>query len=65
MWYQFVDNGWLNIQIIFLVLQVLATTYMVQFIQESPKWLYTWKNFVEAREILGGVARFNGVSKED
>jgi hypothetical protein len=64
MWYQFIDNSWLNIQIIFLALQVFATIYMVLVIAESPKWLYTWKNYAEAREILSGVARFNAVEEK-
>ena len=38
---------------------------MVLVIAESPKWLYTWKNFQQAREILGGVARFNAVEETE
>lgn len=33
-------------------------------IPESPKWLYTWKNFDKSREVLNFVARFNGVHEE-
>lgn len=33
-------------------------------IPESPKWLYTWKNFEKSRGILAKVARFNGVDKD-
>ena len=33
-------------------------------IPESPKWLYTWKNFDKSREILAYVAKFNGVDKD-
>jgi len=46
------------------VLQILATTYIVSVIPESPKWLYTWKNFDESREVLSYVARFNAVAPE-
>jgi len=63
-WYQFIDNEWLILQILCLVLQILATTYIVSVIPESPKWLYTWKNFDESRKVLNFVARFNGVSSE-
>ena len=46
---------------IFLILQVLATAYTVLVVPESPKWLYTWKNFNESREILVKVGKFNAV----
>ena len=47
-----------------LTLQILATTYIVSVIPESPKWLYTWENFDESREVLSFVARFNAVTPE-
>lgn len=37
-----------------MVLAVLA-------IPESPKFLYAKKRFTEAKEILAGIAKFNGV----
>jgi len=43
---------------------VLATTYIVSVIPESPKWLYTWKNFDQSKEVLTFVAKFNGVNPE-
>jgi hypothetical protein len=33
---------------------------MVQFIPESPRFLYANKRFDEARDVLKTVARFNG-----
>ena len=64
LWYQFVNNDWLILQLICVSVQILATTYIVYVIPESPKWLYTWKNFGKSREILAYVAKFNGVDKE-
>ena len=32
-------------------------------VPESPKWLYTWFKFDEARDELGYVSRFNYVKK--
>jgi hypothetical protein len=43
---------------------IIATTYIVAVIPESPKWLYTWKNFDQSRGVLAYVARFNGVDQE-
>ena len=34
---------------------------MVQFIPESPRFLYANKRYDEAREVLKKVAKFNGV----
>ena len=33
-------------------------------VPESPKWLYTWKDFAKARENLGFVARYNATTEE-
>jgi MFS family permease len=64
LWYQFVDNSWFWLQILMLILQVLATCYILFFVPESPKWLYTWKDFGKARENLGYVARYNAATQE-
>lgn len=63
-WYQFINNDWLILQLICVSVQILATTYIVYVIPESPKWLYTWKNFGKSREVLAYVAKFNGVDKD-
>lgn len=39
-WYQFVDRGYLKIQIILLVVTVLTFFYYLFFVPESPKWYY-------------------------
>ena len=46
------------------MLQVLATAYITIVVPESPKWLYTWKDFKKAREHLGIVARYNAATNE-
>ena len=63
-WYQFINNDWMILQLICVSVQILATTYIVYVIPESPKWLYTWKNFSKSREVLAYVAKFNGVDKD-
>jgi hypothetical protein len=47
-----------------LIIQIGATAYILFVVPESPKWLYTWKNFEECRENLGFVARFNAATDE-
>tara|TARA_B110000285_G_scaffold220634_1_gene272624 strand:+ start:718 stop:867 length:150 start_codon:yes stop_codon:yes gene_type:complete len=47
-----------------LIIQCLATAYILFVIPESPKWLYTWKDFDKAKENLGIVARYNAATEE-
>ena len=63
-WNQFIDNSWFLIQVIMLVFQILSTLYIIIWIPESPKWMYTWKRFGEAKQILAKVGEYNGVDKE-
>jgi len=62
-WYQFIDRSWLNVYIIGFVIVALSLVYMFSWVPESPKWLYTWRQFDKAREVLEYIARFNGVDK--
>jgi len=64
-WYQFIDHAWLTIAIITLVVQTLCIAYFYFVVPESPKWLYTWKRFDEARQVLKYIASFNGVDLEE
>jgi hypothetical protein len=33
-------------------------------VPESPKWLYTWGQYSEARDVLVEVAKFNAVEDD-
>lgn len=52
MWYQFIDRSWLAIFIITFVFIVIAFFWYLLYVPESPKWLYTFKHYDEARETL-------------
>lgn len=65
LWYQFIDKGWLLLQVILLGLCIFLFLYYIIAVPESPKWLYTWLKFDECREVLYYVARFNNIPKED
>jgi len=60
-WYQFIDRGWFLLQLVCLILAILTTIYFAIVVPESPKWLYTWHRYDEAREHLVYVASFNGL----
>lgn len=62
-WYQFIDHKWFLIQLIFFILTLIALLYYIFVVPESPKWLYTWKRFQEAKDVLARVARFNFVDQ--
>lgn len=47
-----------------LIFQILATVYLVIWVPESPKWMYTWKRFEEAKEVLKKVAIYNAVDED-
>jgi hypothetical protein len=62
-WYQVLDNSWFLLQLVCLITTVLTILYMILLVPESPKWLYTWGYYDEARSSLQEVANFNGVAK--
>ena len=63
-WYQFIDKGWFLLQLIEVIIVALAGLYYAFLVPESPKWLYTWRKYPEAREVLNFVAGFNAVDDE-
>lgn len=64
-WYQFIDRSWFAIFIITLVCISVAFVWYIFMVPESPKWLYTFKFYGEARRVLSEVAEFNGATKSD
>ena len=64
LWYQFVDRGIFWIQFITLMGAILSLFYFWIFVPESPKWLYAYKKFDEARKVLKYVATANGKPEE-
>lgn len=59
-WYQFVERSWLTLHIVLLVTSIITMTYFIIAVPESPKWLYTWNKYEQAKEQLAYVAGFNG-----
>ena len=47
-----------------LIFMIFATLYLLIFVPESPKWLYTWKRFDESKEVLTKVAKYNAVDED-
>lgn len=62
-WYQFVDRGYLKIQIILLGAAVLTFIYFAFLVPESPKWYYIKSAFAKSKEELVYVGRFNRLPK--
>lgn len=60
-WYQFIDHSWFLVQILMFILTLIISVYYFGYVPESPKWLYTFKNFNQSREVLKQVATFNFV----
>lgn len=48
-----------------LSLLILVTIFYFTYIPESPKWLYTWKRYIEAKQVLAYVASFNWVPSDE
>jgi len=63
-WYQFIDNSWKLISIITLCLIIVTLLTYWLFVPESAKWLYTWKHFDEARQVIREISSFNGVEPQ-
>lgn len=58
-YYQFIDKGWIALQITSVVVLFLVILWYIIVVPESPKWLYTNLRFAESRESLKKVAKFN------
>jgi len=63
-WYQFIDKGWYTLQVIEVIIVALTALYYLIWVPESPKWLYTWRKYKEARDVLTFVAGWNAVDDE-
>ena len=40
-WYQFIDNSWLALQLVCLIIAVICAIYFIFVVPESPKWSLT------------------------
>lgn len=60
-WYQFVDRGWLQVQVILLVAALITFAYFLVLVPESPKWQYIKGQFNRSRGNLAYVGKFNGL----
>ena len=63
LYFRFISKDWLWFQIFALSLTTLAFLVML-FAPESPKYLYSYKKYKEARKALQYIARFNRVSQQ-
>ena len=64
LYFEYVSKHWFWLEFVGLWIGIISVILLIIFIPESPKWLYTWKNFSKSREILAYVAKFNGVDKD-
>jgi hypothetical protein len=64
-WYQFIDHGWFLLQLILFILMIIIALYYIIIVPESPKWLYTWQHYPQAKEVLRYVAKFNLVEESE
>lgn len=64
MWYQFIDRSWFAVFVITFVFIVIAFFWYLIWVPESPKWLYTFNQIGQAREVLKEIAEFNGVDEQ-
>lgn len=62
-WYQFVDRGYLKIQIILIVVAILTFIYYVSLVPESPKWHYIKGQFLASKLQLEYIGKFNGLPR--
>ena len=60
LYFRFMTKNWLPFQIYAIVMNVLSTL-AVLMIPESPKYLYSNKQYKKAREAIHYIARFNRV----
>ena len=58
-WYQFVDRGYLKIQVILLIAAILTFIYFLFLVPESPKWHYIKGQFASSKNELAYVGSFN------
>ena len=47
-WYQFIDRGWLVLQVIASAITLATIFYLIDF-PESPKFKYAWRDFEESK----------------
>lgn len=63
LYFRFITRDWLGFQIFGIVLSTVAFVGSL-IAPESPKYLYSYKRYAEAREALARIARLNRVSEE-
>jgi hypothetical protein len=63
LYFRFITRDWLGFQIFGLALTTFSFVGSL-IAPESPKYLYSYKRFAEAREALGRIARLNRVPLE-
>ena len=63
-WYQFIDRGIYNLQLICIFIGFIVLFYMLLLVPESPKWQYTWFYYNESIKNLKYVGKFNGLQRK-
>jgi hypothetical protein len=62
-WYQFIDRGWLILQVIGFLLSFISLIYIIFLVPESAKFKYAYSEWDQSRHILKGIATTNGQSQ--
>ena len=57
-------NNWRILFLITTILHIFATFFILKYLPESPKWLYSKGKINEAIEIMKQIAQINGKEKE-
>lgn len=64
-YYQYLSINWIYLHYCGTLMTVVGLFFVVCFLPESPKFLYSKGRFNEARDSLRAIARFNGFSAKD
>jgi hypothetical protein len=64
-WYVYTYRQWLPLQILNYCIILVCLLFAINYLEESPKFLYNKGRYTEARQTLCKIAMFNGVVFND
>ena len=60
LYFWFISKNWIWLFMAHYFVILLPATFFMFFVQESPRWLYEKKRYVQLMKVINRIAKFNG-----